>query len=50
VMLRLAVPIGHYMGKIGMSIMNRVLGLILVAIGIEIMANGLKELFPFLAG
>lgn len=50
VMLRLAVPIGHYMGKIGMSIMNRVLGLILVAIGIEIMANGLKELFPVLAG
>lgn len=50
VMLRLAVPIGHYMGNIGMSIMNRMLGLILVAIGIEIMASGLKELFPVLAG
>jgi multiple antibiotic resistance protein len=50
VMLRLAVPIGQRMGTIGMSIMNRLLGLILVAIGIEIMANGLKELFPSLAG
>lgn len=47
-MLRMAVPIGRYMGAIGMSIMNRMLGLILVAIGIEIMANGLKELFPIL--
>lgn len=48
VMLRLAVPIGRHLGGIGMSIMNRLLGLILVAIGIEIMANGLKELFPVL--
>ncbi|MDQ1363219.1 MAG: multiple antibiotic resistance protein [Pseudomonadota bacterium] len=47
-MLRLAVPIGRYMGNIGMNIMNRILGLILVAIGIEIMANGLKDLFPLL--
>ncbi|HEX5637559.1 MAG TPA: MarC family protein, partial [Gammaproteobacteria bacterium] len=41
VMLRMAVPIGHRLGPMGMSIMNRLLGLILVAIGIEIMANGL---------
>ena len=50
IMLRMAVPIGRYMGNMGMSIMNRMLGLILVAIGIEIMANGLKDLFPVLAG
>ncbi|MBI3188203.1 MAG: MarC family protein [Gammaproteobacteria bacterium] len=50
VMLRMAVPIGHRLGPMGMSIMNRLLGLILVAIGIEIMANGLKDLFPVLAG
>jgi multiple antibiotic resistance protein len=50
VMLRMAVPIGHRLGAMGMSIMNRLLGLILVAIGIEIMANGLKDLFPVLAG
>jgi multiple antibiotic resistance protein len=49
-MLRMAEPIGRHMGKMGMSIMNRMLGLILVAIGIEIMANGLKDLFPVLAG
>ena len=50
IMLRMAVPIGRYMGRMGMNIMNRMLGLILVAIGIEIMANGLKDLFPVLAG
>ena len=50
VMLRMAEPIGRIFGKMGMSIMNRILGLILVAIGIEIMANGLKDLFPVLAG
>jgi len=50
VMLRMAVPIGHRLGAMGMSIMNRLLGLILVAIGIEIMANGLKDLIQVLAG
>ena len=31
IMLRMAVPIGRYMGRMGMNIMNRMLGLILVA-------------------
>lgn len=47
--LRLAEPIGAWLGSIGLSIVNRLFGLILTAIAIEIMANGLKQLFPVLA-
>lgn len=48
--LRLAAPIGHALGRIGINIINRLFGLILTAIAVEIMANGLKALFPVLAG
>jgi len=48
--LRLAVPIGAYLGQIGINILNRLFGLILTAIAVEIMANGLKELFPAITG
>jgi multiple antibiotic resistance protein len=48
--LRMAVAIGKRLGPIGLNIVNRLFGLILAAIAIEIMANGLKELFPALAG
>lgn len=47
VMLRLAIPL---MGPTGLNIANRLLGLLLAAIGVESMAIGLKELFPALAG
>ena len=47
--LRLARPIGRILGDIGLSILNRVFGLILVAIAVEVIANGLKQLFPLLA-
>ena len=47
--LRLAAPIGARLGKIGLNILNRLFGLILIAIAVEIMANGLKQLFPTLA-
>ena len=50
VVLRLAIPIGGFLGNIGLNILNRLFGLILIAIAVEIMANGLKELFPPLAG
>jgi multiple antibiotic resistance protein len=50
VVLRLAVPIGSFLGQIGLNILNRLFGLILTAIAVEIMANGLKELFPAIAG
>ena len=48
--LRLASPIGSALGPIGLSILNRLFGLILTAIAVEIMANGLRQLFPVLAG
>jgi multiple antibiotic resistance protein len=48
--LRLAEPIGRALGDIGLNILNRVLGLLLAAIAVEMMANGLKQLFPLLGG
>jgi multiple antibiotic resistance protein len=48
--LRLATPIGRLLGPIGLNILNRLFGLILTAIAVEIMANGLRDLFPVLAG
>lgn len=48
--LRLAIPIGRVLGPIGLNIMNRLFGLILTAIAVEIMANGLRGLFPVLSG
>lgn len=46
--LRLATPIGRMLGPIGLNILNRLFGLILTAIAIEVMSNGLRELFPVL--
>ena len=48
--LRLATIIGKALGQIGLNIINRLFGLLLAAIAVEIMANGLRELFPVLAG
>jgi multiple antibiotic resistance protein len=48
--LRMATTIGRALGQIGLNIINRLFGLILAAIAVEIMANGLKELFPALTG
>jgi len=45
-MLRLAEPIGARMGTTGLNIATRLLGLLLAAISIEMMAQGLRELFP----
>lgn len=48
--LRMAATIGKLLGQIGLNIINRLFGLILAAIAVEIMANGFKQLFPVLAG
>lgn len=48
--LRLATPIGRRLGSIGLNILNRLFGLILTAIAVEIIANGLRGLFPVLGG
>ena len=46
--LRLAVPIGHVIGITGRNIATRLLGLLLSAIAIEMIAEGIKRLFPVL--
>ncbi len=48
--LRMALPIAKALGQVGLSVANRLFGLILVAIAVEIIANGLRELFPVLRG
>jgi multiple antibiotic resistance protein len=46
--LRLAEPVGARLGRIGLNLVNRLFGLVLTAIAVEIMSNGLRELFPVL--
>jgi multiple antibiotic resistance protein len=48
--LRLAQPIGKQLGRIGLNILNRIFGLLLAAIAVQIVAAGLLGLFPALAG
>ena len=49
-MLRLAHPIAARIGQTGLNIATRLLGLLLAAIAIQTMAEGMKGLFPVLAG
>jgi len=44
--LRLAEPIGRKMGVTGLNILNRLLRLLLAAVSVQIVANGLRRLFP----
>lgn len=41
-------PIARLMGKTGINVMTRLMGLILAAMSVEIMADGLTKLFPVL--
>ncbi len=45
---RLAEPIARVFGKTGINVMTRLMGLILAALAVEVMANGLGKLFPIL--
>jgi multiple antibiotic resistance protein len=47
--LRMATPIGEKMGITGLNIATRVMGLLLVAIGVQMMTSGLIVLLPGLA-
>ena len=47
--LRLATPIGNKLGTTGLNIATRIMGLILAAIGIEMITSGLTKLLPGLA-
>lgn len=46
----LAQPISRFLGQIGINVMTRLMGLILAALAVEVMATGLMKLFPALAG
>lgn len=48
VVMRLAEPIAKRLGDTGLNILNRVFGLLLAAIAVEVIANGLRQLFPLL--
>ncbi|WP_374304479.1 MarC family protein [Ferrovibrio sp.] len=48
VVLRLAQPIGDRLGRTGLNILNRIFGLLLAAVAVQIFANGLRGLFPAL--
>ncbi|WP_411880772.1 MarC family protein [Polaromonas sp. YR568] len=44
----LAEPIARVLGKTGINVMTRLMGLILAALAVEVMADGLGKLFPIL--
>jgi multiple antibiotic resistance protein len=44
----LAGPIARVLGKTGINVMTRLMGLILAALAVEVMAEGLHKLFPVL--
>jgi multiple antibiotic resistance protein len=47
--LRLAEPIGKRLGTGGLNIATRVMGLLLAAMAVQLMADGMLELFPGLS-
>jgi multiple antibiotic resistance protein len=48
--LNAAQRIGKFLGQTGINVMTRLMGLILAAIAVEVMADGLNKLFPVLTG
>ncbi len=44
--LRMAIPIGAWLGKTGINIVTRLMSLLLAAISVEIIAGGLVKLLP----
>ncbi len=46
---RAAPPLVSFLGKTGINVVTRIMGLIMAAVGVEFIANGLKQLFPVLA-
>ena len=47
---RLSGRIADALGKTGINVMTRLMGLLLAAVAVEVMSDGLAKLFPVLAG
>lgn len=45
---RTAPLVASYLGRTGINVVTRIMGLIMAAVGVEFIANGLKQLFPVL--
>jgi multiple antibiotic resistance protein len=50
IILSYAEFIGDKLGQIGLNVMTRIMGLILLSMSIEMIANGIKEIIPVLKG
>lgn len=50
VLFRFAAPIANWLGESGVGVVTRVMGMILAAIAIGMLADGLEVLLPRLAG
>ena len=48
--LSAAERIAKFLGKSGINVMTRLMGLVLAALAVEVMSDGLTKLFPVLAG
>jgi multiple antibiotic resistance protein len=46
VCLSAAQPIARILGKTGINVMTRLMGLILAALAVEVMSDGLVQIFP----
>lgn len=49
-LFRIAPLINRWLGKTGINVITRLMGLLMLSIGIEVMAAGFKGLFPSLVG
>lgn len=47
---RAAPPIAAFLGKTGINVVTRIMGLVMAAVGVEFIASGLRQLFPVLGG
>jgi multiple antibiotic resistance protein len=50
IILSYAEKIGEKLGQIGLNVMTRIMGLILLSMSIEMIAYGIKEIMPILKG
>jgi len=48
IVLSYAEKIGDRLGQIGLNVMTRIMGLILLSMSIEMIASGIKEIMPIL--